>query len=37
MYPLLYKLDTNTVNAQLVEFPAITVKPMSSGRGINAE
>ncbi len=35
--PLLYKVDTSTVNAQLVEFPAITVKLMSSGQVINAE
>lgn len=35
--PLLYKVDTNTVNAQLVEFPAIKVKLMSSGQIINAE
>lgn len=35
--PLLYKVDTNTVNALLVEFPAITVKLMSSGQVINAE
>ncbi len=37
MSPLLYKVDANTVNAQLVGFPAITVKPMSSGQVINAE